>query len=294
MGSSAGADPDGCTAAEGARLAWLRARAATVLRLPAPVDPDRPLTALGLDSLAAIELAQAAEAELGVSLSMARLLDGVTLAELAREPAAEAPIAKAPAAGSPAGISAEIPASWGQRGLWVLDRLAPTGGTYHIVAAADLPGEVDAGVIRRALADLVDRHPALRTTLGAPAGEPVQLVHARLLPDFAAVDASSWGEDRLDAYLAAEAFRPFDLEAGPLLRLRLLSRRPGAHVLLLAIHHVVADFASLAIVVHDLGALYRFHLGSGTDAPSVLPALPALPATYADFCRREERRIAGL
>src|SRR5215207_4317163 len=218
-----GIEGDALPGSEARWIAWLRERAAAALGVPAAaIEPDLPLTALGLDSLAAVELAQAVEAASGSPVSMARLLEGATLAELAAELAARGAgreedeeeasgLRLGTAADEPAAFSAVVPASWGQRGLWILHRLDPTGGAYHIAAAATVLGDLDPAAFRRALLALSARHPALRTTLGAPAGEPVQVVHARLEPDFAEVDASSWEEARLEGYLAAEAFRPFDL-----------------------------------------------------------------------------------
>ena len=63
----------------------------------------------------------------------------------------------------------------------------------------------------------------------------------------------------MSQYLTDEAHRPFDLEAGPLLRVRLLSRlfsRSGQEqVLLLCLHHIIADQWSLAVLLNELGVL---------------------------------------
>ncbi|MES1211905.1 MAG: condensation domain-containing protein, partial [Acidobacteriota bacterium] len=80
--------------------------------------------------------------------------------------------------------------------------------------------------------------------------------------------------------LAVEAWRPFDLVQGPLVRIALSSASPG--VLLLVVHHLVADFWSLAVMARELGALYR----GETD-------LPALSLSYGDFTRWQNDRLAG-
>ncbi len=49
----------------------------------ATIDPDRPLTDLGLDSLMAVELLATLKSELGVEVAVVQLLQGVTLADLA-------------------------------------------------------------------------------------------------------------------------------------------------------------------------------------------------------------------
>jgi amino acid adenylation domain-containing protein len=96
--------------------AVVRALAARVLRVaPQALADDRPLLELGLDSLAAMELAHAVEAELGAVIELPALLAGAGVAELARRivagPAGEARAAnlvgEVPATARPAG---QIPA----------------------------------------------------------------------------------------------------------------------------------------------------------------------------------------
>ncbi|HSK80382.1 MAG TPA: AMP-binding protein, partial [Thermoanaerobaculia bacterium] len=152
---------------------WLRRTFAAAARIdPDRVDPDLPLSASGLDSLAAVELAQAVEEAAGVSLPLADLLSGMTLRELERRVAAELfpsqdphPLAPSPirtptrpGEGEPP--SFEHPLSWNQRSLWFLNRLAPESSAYNIAGAARLIGS-SPEALGRALEALVDRHPML-------------------------------------------------------------------------------------------------------------------------------------
>jgi amino acid adenylation domain-containing protein len=289
-----------------ALVTWLAEQAGSALRLPAAaIDPRRPLTALGLDSLAAIELAGSLTAGLGVELPLAELLDGASLDSLAAaaRSALLAPAAIAAAAGNAAAVgagapAAELPAagpagasalSHGQRALWFLERLAPGGAVNQIVATARVRGGLDADALARALADLARRHPSLRTTFAEAGGEPVQRVHARLPPEWFLQDARGWSEQRLEEQLAAAAYRPFDLERGPLVRLGHFLRPQGEQVLLFAIHHLITDFWSLAILVRELGELYRARVAGAA------PVLPPLDPRrdYRDFVAVQQRRLSG-
>ncbi|HZF08424.1 MAG TPA: amino acid adenylation domain-containing protein [Thermoanaerobaculia bacterium] len=280
-----------------ALAAWLTGQAAHRLQVPAArIDPGQPLVGLGLDSLSAIELAHDVETALGISLPLAGLLEGwsvgdlagVLLAELAageRQTGQALPDAGRNEAAETA-EAGDIPLSAGQRGLWFLSRLAPESGAYNIVAAARVRGGLDPTALERAFQELVARHGALRTTFPVEAGEPRQRVAARSEPDFVVVDAAAWDEARVAAYLAAEGYRPFDLGEGPLLRVRVLCR-DGEHAVLLAVHHLVSDFSSLAVLVRELAPLYR-------AAQSGLPAdLPPLLSTYGDFVRWQAALLAG-
>jgi amino acid adenylation domain-containing protein len=117
--------------------------------------------------------------------------------------------------------------------------LEPASPAYHIAGAARIPPDADLGTLCRAFQALVDRHPALRTTFPERSGEPVRQIHETAEVDFQV------GERRIED----EVFRPFDLENGPLLRVRIFEQPDGERVLLLVIHHLIADFWSLAVMV---------------------------------------------
>jgi len=179
----------------------------------------------------------------------------------------------------------EHPLSEGQRALWVLDRMDPAAAACHLAGAAYVRNGLDGTALARALDLLARRHPALRTTFEAREGEPMRRVHPWLEPDFAAADLASSAE--IASLLAAEAYRPFDLEQRPLWRVRIWSLPTESAVLLLAIHHLIADFASVSILLRDLFELYRQERGG-------MPARlhPAGPGT-TDWIARQEERLAG-
>jgi amino acid adenylation domain-containing protein len=259
--------------------AWLRVRAAEALRAPAgELDAERPLIDFGLDSLAAIELGQTVETALGVPLSPGDLLAGAGTGELARvilarlaEPPSE-PRAL-PWAGS------QGPLSHGQRGLWLLHRLNPASTAYHLAGAArlHLHGDVSAQALRAAFQALVDRHPVLRTTFHEEGGEPFQRVQD---------GAEVFFEEIAGGSLEEAAWRPFDLATGPLLRVTLFDRGVAGKVLLVVVHHIVADFWSFGVMAREMGeALAR----PGADGPGSVP----LPLRGMEFARWQAERLAG-
>ncbi|HEX2569423.1 MAG TPA: amino acid adenylation domain-containing protein, partial [Polyangia bacterium] len=146
---------------------------------------------------------------------------------------------------------------------------------------------LDVAALRRTLAKLVERHPALRTTFAVTPAGPMQRVHAELPLDFEAKSAEDLGEAQIHEALSAEARRPFDLERGPLLRVRVLTRTPDDHFLLLVLHHIVTDFWSLALLAEDIDALYPAEV-AGRAA-----ALPPPERTYTDYARWQADMLAG-
>jgi len=159
----------------------LASRVAQAMRIaPAALAEDRPLAALGLDSLAAIEIQHELETAFAVSLPMADLLAEMTLDELAALlRGAGAGGVGARRAAPPA--TAVFPLSAGQRALWYLDRLAPGNPAYILAGAGRLRAAAGAGdlaaTLGGALAALAARHPALRTVFELDRdGEPRQRV----------------------------------------------------------------------------------------------------------------------
>jgi amino acid adenylation domain-containing protein len=272
---------------------------------PPALGRDADFFRLGGHSLLAARLVTRLRDALGVEVPLRRVFAAPTVAgvaalvEEARAGSAAGEPADDPAAAEPPLVpvprGGDLPASSAQRRLWFLDRLDPGAPTYNMPAAVDLDGDLDRAALAAALAALAARHEALHTTLPAVDGEPVQRIApaAAGFPPLPVVDLAALPPPRRDAEARRlgreEGRRPFDLAAGPLLRVRLLALGAAApgHRLLLTVHHAVFDGASTAVVLRELVALYAAARGGG-DA-----ALPALPLGYADFAAWEPRRLAG-
>ena len=179
------------------------------------------------------------------------------------------------------------PLSYNQQGIWFLYQLAPESMVYNVNFAARIRSDVDIPALRRAFQALVDRHPALRTTFSVRSGKPAQQVHQQLRVHFVEIDASAWDSEVLKTRLLEEAYRPFDLERGPVLRVNLFTCSAVEHVLLLVVHHIAIDFWSLAVLLTELGVLYP------AEKTGVQALLPALDSQYTDYVRWQAEMLAG-
>src|SRR5581483_6990609 len=138
----------------------------------------------------------------GLSLTEKRML----VAELLREKAKQ---------------DAAFPLSHGQRGLWFVSQLDRDSAAYNLFFPARIRSRIDVPAFRRALKILIARHPSLRTTFEQFEGELRQREHSSLAgaEDLLEIhDASSWSEEVLHERIEEEAYRPLDLERGPLVR----------------------------------------------------------------------------
>ncbi|MFP2933000.1 amino acid adenylation domain-containing protein, partial [Pyxidicoccus sp. 3LG] len=235
---------------------------------------------LGGHSLLATQLVSRIRATFGVELPLRAIFESPTVAGLAERLQSATSDTRMPALtrNRPTG---PIPLSFAQQRLWFLDQLQPGSALYNIPMALSLSGTVEQSALQRAFDALVRRHEALRTTFHVEGGEPRQVIHPAAERQLPLVDLSGLPSEQRQAEvlrLATEdAQRPFDLAAGPLMRVSLVKVSPTEHVLLLNMHHVISDGWSMSVLVREVATLYAaFRLGQ--SAP-----LPELPVQYADY-----------
>ncbi|MFO0714857.1 MAG: amino acid adenylation domain-containing protein [Sandaracinus sp.] len=252
-----------------------------VLRTPrGPMPLDAPLTTLGLDSLATIELRVLLEASAG-PLPESVLRGGGTPRELARALAGlQPPRAPTPRAASGVFVSRRAPLSAEQARLWFLDRTLARKDTYHVTLPLAVSVRLDEDTLRRALEHVIARHEQLRTAFFLRDGEPLQRALPWVEPPLRHVALrdveGAAREQALAALLREEASQPFDLAYAPLFRATLVDRGTAGCVLHLVFHHLVVDGWSIHLFLRDLDEAYRA-LASGTEpelevAPSYIDA----------------------
>ncbi|HVR96064.1 MAG TPA: amino acid adenylation domain-containing protein [Thermoanaerobaculia bacterium] len=184
------------------------------------------------------------------------------------------PIPRAPRDG-------DLPLSFAQQRLWFLDQWEPGNPAYNIPAAVQLAGDLDVPAFAAAMAEIVRRHEALRTTFPAVEGRPRQVIAVAVDLPVPVLDLSSVPDEARSGEvrrLALEhALRPFDLAQGPLFRVALVRMAPREHVTLVNMHHIVSDGWSVGVLTAELGALYA---AFQERRP---PSLPPLRIQYVDF-----------
>ncbi|MFJ4011024.1 amino acid adenylation domain-containing protein [Streptomyces sp. NPDC090026] len=179
-----------------------------------------------------------------------------------------------------------LPVSFAQQRLWFIHRFEGPSATYIIPLSMRLRGKLDPQALRRAVHDVVVRHESLRTVFDETDGVP----HQRVLdPEQVTVP---WREHEVtDAELAGalrdEARRPFDLAHEIPVRAALFRLSEQDAVLLLPLHHIVADGWSLGPLAEDLTAAYT----ARCDGQS--PQWAPLPVQYADYTLWQRELLGG-
>ncbi|WP_181233509.1 non-ribosomal peptide synthetase [Enhygromyxa salina] len=249
---------------------------------------------LGGHSLLMARLSTQVQLTLGVELPVREIFAAPTIAGLAAKlstgvgpSATHEAIPRAPR-------DVPVPLSSSQARLWITARLQPDDAAYNVFSAHRLDGQLDRGALAATLRWLVERHESLRTSFVEHEGAVVLRIaepdaaklHDHL--DVEVIEPACFSDSQVIAErLRARISQPFDLERGPLIRVHLITDGARAHVLVIVIHHIVVDGASIEVLHRELGA------GYAAFVRGELPTLPPLPIQFSDYVAWERARYVG-
>ncbi|MDH6554870.1 non-ribosomal peptide synthetase [Streptomyces sp. SAI-041] len=178
-----------------------------------------------------------------------------------------------------------VPLTVGQEAMWVSWKLDPEQWTHIIPIPFEVTGTLDADRLRRAVAETAAAFPQLRARVRPGTDGPV--LDWSGAPEIS-VRRTRTDQDR-DSAIRAAWQTPFDLRRGPLARVDLLDG-PDYTVLLIAVHHLVHDGASVLLFLDALRAAYRGEDLPREDHAPALAAFAAHTRDLADGPQGEEHR----
>lgn len=247
----------------------------------------------GHSLLAGQAMARVARA-LGVSLPIKTIFEAPTIEQLARrvdEAVAAKPLkppanAPRPAEGGPPTLSIA------QDQMIRIEQNLPGLPLFNLPFAFRLHGPIDAAALAQAFDDVARRHESLRTAFGWNGEQPIsRIATPRTLGPILTVEVLGNGGRPSDKRLKAlqlrkikllaeqQAVTPINITRAPLLRASLLRLDPTDHVLLLTLHHAIADGWSIGVLFEELSNRYAALAGH----PSM--PLPKLPLAFSDVAR---------
>ncbi|OYD96063.1 non-ribosomal peptide synthetase [Nostoc sp. 'Peltigera membranacea cyanobiont' 213] len=257
------------------------------------INPQEPLSRLGLDSLKVFELKNRIELDLEIEVSVADFFEGMSGRSLSTkiltQMTAEAFIpSKSLSQVQPAEV---YPLSFAQQGLWFIDRLEPGNLAYNISLAVNLKGQLEVPLLEQSFNEIIRRHETLRTTFTTVNGQAVQVIASSLKLSLSVIDYQKNIESQSDAavrqFLTKESQRPFDLIQGPLLRAKLLRLAQQEHILLLEMHHIIFDGWSVEVFLQEMALLYKAFLTRSSSS------LPEISIQYKDFVHWQRQWLQG-
>jgi amino acid adenylation domain-containing protein len=197
------------------------------------------------------------------------------------------PVQNSPGA-APA-IGASYPLSFAQERIWFLDQLQRARPAYLIPVALRIRGALDVDALHTAITSVAARQEILRTAIAVIDGVPRQYVCGSS-PSFELVDLTSLphGEREASAWkrISSDLTRGFALTEGSCLARSTLLRITDVHyILVVVLHHIVADGQSVSILVDDLFSAY-----AATTSGARVPPRPLRP-NYLMLAQQERADV---
>ncbi|MCY8346003.1 lichenysin non-ribosomal peptide synthetase LicA [Bacillus haynesii] len=205
---------------------------------------------LGGHSLIGMTLIARIQQEMNVDLQLKDLFQAPTIESLAQ---AAAKAEKKSAVYIEAAPDQETyPVSSAQKRLYVLQQIEGAEKSYNMPAVLQLEGKLDLKRLKSAAQMLIKRHEAFRTTFEIRDGEPVQRIWEAAELTIDVIDADEQEAEKL----IKEFIRPFDLTKAPLFRMSIIRVTEEEHLLLVDMHHIISDGASVSVLIDEMTRLY--------------------------------------
>ncbi|WP_009631984.1 non-ribosomal peptide synthetase [Synechocystis sp. PCC 7509] len=181
-----------------------------------------------------------------------------------------------------------FPASFAQQRLWFLSQLVPNNPFYNVSAAIRLTGNLNLTALKQTFNEIIRRHEVLRTTFAMEKRELNQVIAESASINLKLVDLQHLPilerEDTARQRAIAFSHLPFNLSTDLLLRVTIFQLDSSDSILLLSLHHIIADGWSIGVLIKEITALYAAFCTNTS-------LLPDLPIQYADFAAWQKQEL---
>ena len=215
------------------------------------VGAEEDFFAAGGDSLKAVTLAHRISKSFSIEIELKDIFENPTIKDLSRY------IGEAKGGGYE-----EIPVAEkqeyydttpAQKRIYIVSQMDRESTAYNISGAFIAGEKLNKEKLSVALMKLINRHDAFRTSFHLIDGRPVFKVAETISFNIESVYRSGESmEETVENFI-----RPFKLDESPLLRVGLMELNDGQSLVLLDLHHIIADGISLQIIIHELTVLYQ-------------------------------------
>jgi amino acid adenylation domain-containing protein len=248
---------------------------------------------LGGHSLLATQLIYQVKTKFKIELSLRCLFESPTVTEFAEQ------ITKAINLGQElndlpilaVARDAELPLSFGQQRLWIIDRLEPNSIAYNDSSLVLIEGKLNLAALEQSINEVIHRHEILRTSFAVIGEQPVQKIASVVEVSLTLVELQSLPESERQAevkrYEQESIQQPFELTQTPLLRLTLLQLDTEQYILIFTVHHIISDAWSAKIFIEEISTLYEAFV-KGKSSP-----LPPLTVQYVDYAVWQRQWLQG-
>ena len=177
-----------------------------------------------------------------------------------------------------------IPMTPSQQGMWLIDHFDPGNVAYNIPETFLFSFSLDLEILQRSVELLIKRHEILRTSFHEEDGELYQIIAGEAHTEVGFTDLTELrsvpeaeATAKVRALIREHAQQSFNLRLPPLVRFHVFRVTPDRDVLLVNIHHIIADLQALLILREELMVCYK------AFSAKTAPNLPVLSLHYADY-----------
>ncbi len=259
---------------------------------PLDIDPETNFFACGGQSLQAIQFLSRLRDRQSVVLSLTDFFENPTVGQLAQVIGKHLNRPAHPASPQPSPLAVQkripvaargrsCPLTIAQERIFFMAQFNTGAPVYNEAEAVRLKGKLNIAALQDAFNTIIERHEILRSTIALKKGRPEAEVHESWPIKLKTVSLLQLPAHQRDAKLAAllteEPVRPFHLGVEPGLRVTIVEIGTDDHAVILMLHHIICDSASIGVLWRELGALYE----AGIKGEP--PALPPLPIQHGDY-----------
>lgn len=179
-----------------------------------------------------------------------------------------------------------------QRRIWVLSQFQEGLVAYNMPSFIELEGNYDVNILVKSVAILVEKHEILRTVFKSNEHDEIRqwiLPAAEVTIPISIENITSLENpyDHISAYSKEDAFKPFDLENGPLLRGNIFCVADDQFIFYFNMHHLVGDAWSNEVIKKDILEIYHSLLADESFSPN------PLRIQYKDYASWQSQQLAN-
>ncbi|WP_405677192.1 condensation domain-containing protein [Streptomyces sp. NBC_00868] len=185
-------------------------------------------------------------------------------------------------------MTAELPLSLAQTGVWLAQQLNPDERSFNIAEYCDIEGPVDPVLFEAALREVVAATPALRARFGIGAEGLCQYIDDTVDVTLHCFDLVDEPDPRAAAerWMADNLAEEYDLATGPLFTWALFAIGPERTLWYRAAHHVAVDGFAFALIASHVADVY-------TALATGAPRSPRPPGTLEQAIAADTAYQAG-
>ncbi|MDJ0287730.1 MULTISPECIES: non-ribosomal peptide synthetase [Bacillus] len=174
------------------------------------------------------------------------------------------------------------PMTYAQKGIWFQDQINPQNIAYNIPVVLKLTGKLNLAVLEEGFTQVVKRHETLRSAYINNLGHPKQVICE---PFSISLNNETVEAEELLEHIKNEVTKPFVLEEGPILRVKIFELNTIEHILTLTLHHIIGDAISITNLIHEVFTIYTNIINLEEIE------LPKLDIQFADYAAWQQKWI---